>query len=163
MFDRLFGIASAARRFMEPVWNGWHRNDRRKPPSIPSRFTCGRTSEFLRRTLCGEGLDAEWANGIPRLSDDGPEIGPYGFLASGRWESHTWAEVEGWIVDITADQFGAAPVIVVPSTDSRYGKRTMDTASPEFVTRRNGQVDEIWPLWVEARRRESGASSMDAS
>ncbi|HWK39947.1 MAG TPA: hypothetical protein VNR88_13605 [Hyphomicrobium sp.] len=33
-----------------------------------------------------------------------------------------------WIVDITADQFGSAPVVVAPACDPRQGAGPRDTA-----------------------------------
>lgn len=44
------------------------------------------------------------------------DVRPYWISAEcgegGDWSSHAWLEVEGITVDITADQFGEAPVIV---------------------------------------------------
>lgn len=148
---RLIAIAGAARAFMEPVWADWHRDGGGNCPPIPSQSTCGRTALFLQRALVEDGFCAHWANGIPRASEEGPQLGPFGFFDGASWRSHCWVKAEGWIVDITADQFGAAPVIVVPVTDPRYGERTFDAASPEHISRRIRQVDGLWPLWLAAR------------
>lgn len=90
-------------------------------------------------------------SGVPRLAEDGPEIGPFGFFSGERWESHAWSECDGWIVDITADQFDAAPVIVVPITDVRYRSGSADTALPEFAAARRAAVNAIQPAWAEFR------------
>lgn len=38
-----------------------------------------------------------------------------------QWKSHAWLEHEhGWIVDLTADQFGYQDLIIVKNTDPRY-------------------------------------------
>lgn len=38
-----------------------------------------------------------------------------------QWKSHAWLEHEqGWILDLTADQFGYQDLIIVPTTDPRY-------------------------------------------
>ncbi|MGO4683474.1 hypothetical protein [Hyphomicrobium sp. 2TAF46] len=153
MIERLHRVAVAARDFLEPVWLEWHRAwaPGVPDPAIPSTHTCGRTSLFLQEILGLEGLHAEWASGVPRLAEMGPEIGPYGFFAGGRWEGHAWVECAGWIVDITADQFGADPVIVTPTTDSRYKRGTGDTALPEFARRRREAVDAILTGWTALR------------
>ncbi len=88
---------------------------------------------------------------MPRLTEDGPDVGPYGFFFSHRWKSHAWVECEGWIVDITADQFGADPIIVTPVADPRYGKGDADTALPEYVLTRTKAVNAILLSWVEFR------------
>lgn len=40
-----------------------------------------------------------------------------GWLPHGRSKSHAWLEVDGLIVDITADQFGLPPVIVAAASE----------------------------------------------
>ncbi|MDT8924977.1 hypothetical protein RBE51_19500 [Pseudomonas taiwanensis] len=38
-----------------------------------------------------------------------------------RWSAHAWLEHEqGWILDLTADQFGYAEIIITRHTDLRY-------------------------------------------
>lgn len=113
-------LAVAARRFMEPIWLGWHSTWNGDAPSTPSQWTCGRTSLFLVRALAAEGLDASWASGTPRLSPAGPELGDFGFLSDIGWQSHAWVECGNIIVDITADQFGAPPVLITDRHDRRY-------------------------------------------
>jgi hypothetical protein len=63
------------------------------------RGSCGAAAEVLGRMLrdC-LGIEATYVNG----SLDRP----------GGWSSHAWVEFDGIIADITADQFGQAPVIV---------------------------------------------------
>lgn len=141
-------LALAARRFMEPVWLEWHSAGNREAPTTPSQWTCGRTSLFLARALGSEGFMASWASGTPRLSSDGPELGPFGFLTHTGWQSHAWVECGNLIVDITADQFGAPPVLIADLHDHRYGKGDRDTARPEFILARERAVDEIWPRWL---------------
>ncbi|NUS71045.1 MAG: hypothetical protein HOQ41_22055 [Ensifer adhaerens] len=143
----LFDIATAARRFVEPIWVEWHRAWGGTPPAIPSQWTCGRTSLFLVRVLSAQGFKAHWVSGTPRTKPDEPEIGPYGYVCDGVWQSHAWVECGDFIVDITADQFGAPPVLVVDCTDNRYNTGNRDTALPEFVLARRRAVDDIWPRW----------------
>ncbi|WP_457581312.1 hypothetical protein [Ensifer canadensis] len=106
-----------------------------------------RTSLFLSRALTAGGFEASWASGTPRLSPTGPELGDFGFLSETGWQSHAWVECGNVIVDITAHQFGAPPVLITDRHDRRYGKGNGDTALPEFILARQRAVDEIWPRW----------------
>lgn len=159
METELARLTVRMRRFMEPVWLRWHQAwqavDGDAIPDVPSRFTCGRTSLFVCRVLQAKGYDAAWVNGVPRLKEDGPDEGPYGFWDGRRWQSHAWVECAGWIIDITADQFGAHPVIVVPVDDHRYGKHLNDTALPMFVAAREQTVLDIWPEWSAFERQDA--------
>lgn len=56
------------------------------------------------------------------------------------------------LADLTADQFGAAPVIVTPADDPRYGAHTQDTATPEAIAARLRTVDELWRDWLARPR-----------
>lgn len=151
MIHQLFQFAVSARRFIEPVWDEWHRAQGSPPPLVASRFTCGRTSLFLVKVLRTDGFEAEWQSGTPRLSEEGPEVGPYGFHSGSRWEGHAWVRSGGLIVDITADQFGAEPVIVTSTTDRRYGAGHKDTALPSSIAARHKAVDDIWLRWLDHR------------
>ena len=53
----------------------------------------------------------------------------------------------GSLERITADQFGAPPVLVVDSADTRYNKGDRDTALPEYELARQRAVNAIWPRW----------------
>ncbi len=151
MQARLTEIATAARAFITPVWREWHAAWGDEQPSIASQNTCGRTSLFLVTVLRHEAIDAQWKTGVPRPAPEGPELGPYGVLVNGRWESHAWVEAAGWIIDITADQFGAPPVIITPIGDNRYRPGDEDTALPRYIANRQKAVDDIWPRWTNYR------------
>jgi hypothetical protein len=150
--NRLLHIATNVRAFLEPVWPKWHQARGMAVPDIPSSNTCGRSSLFLTHVLHDLRLPSEWANGIPR-DEEGANLGPYGFFSGSRWESHSWAECEGYVIDVTADQFGGPPVIVTPTNDPRYGEHTQDAASEEAKRRRQHDVEAIWPMWLEAPER----------
>lgn len=144
--------AGTVRAFLEPVWGQWHAASA-VAPDIPSRWTCGRSSWFLQRVFEDDlGLPAVWKSGTPRHSPSEPDLGPYGFDAGGRWESHAWVVVDIWLIDITADQFGAAPVIVTSIADPRYSEGA-DTALPEYQARRQDSVDGLWPIWLASGLR----------
>ena len=141
-------IATQARAFLEPVWLVWQHQEARPLTDLPSRQTSGRSSLFLRDALRLAGQPAEWINGIPRVTEQGPVIGDFGFCAGGRWESHAWVTCPGWIVDVTADQFGAAPVIVTADPDPRYNPRAGEITSAAAIAVPQRAVARIWPAWL---------------
>jgi hypothetical protein len=109
---------------------------------------------FLTRVLGELGYDAEWITSIPRRDEEDAYIGPFGFFSAGRWESHSWAECERFILDVTADQFGAPLVIVTSSCDPRYGKCTEDPATEKAKAQRHSDVETVWHSWLEASERK---------
>lgn len=149
-------LALSARAFLEPVWIRWHEARDQHVPLVLSTNTCGRSSLFLRDVLRHEGYAARWVNGVPRPAEDAPCFGPYGFFAGQRWESHAWVVCEGQIIDITADQFGAEPVIVTSLSDSRYSAGPEDTAYPEAVQARFDAVASVWPEWLSYKAEAGG-------
>ncbi len=142
---QLFELARKARAFLEPHWMKWHDLAGEPPPAILSAGVCGRSSLFLQRALCSEGFDAMWRSGAPSTAKPGA-----GFLGSDGWIGHAWVECDGSILDITADQFGLAPVLITPSGDPRY-QAGDDVAFADAVTRRKTAVAAIWPHWLNAR------------
>lgn len=148
MIHPLFEIAVSVRGFIEPIWHEWHRASGGPPPKVAAASTCGRSSLFLVEVLHHAGLDAEWQSGTPRLSEAGPELGPYGFFTGRRWESHAWVRCGAHIIDITADQFGADRIIVTAADDARYRVGERDTALPAYVAARRAAVDAMWRRWL---------------
>lgn len=146
---RLVAIATAARGFLESVWPRWHAAHG-VSPRPPSTATCGRSSLFLVRVLDELGIAARWTNGTPRHVEGGPEIGPLGFFDGQRWRAHAWVASGPFILDVTADQFGAPPVLVVPADDARYRQGGGDTALPEFRAARRRAVDVLMPHWRQS-------------
>ncbi|MCB4768242.1 hypothetical protein LGR54_06455 [Ancylobacter sp. Lp-2] len=150
--ELLWDIAVAARDFLEAIWPEWH-SAWGEAPTVTSRWTCGRSSLFLVHVIEEHGLSARWVSGTPRLGEQEPEIGPYGFFDGRQWQSHAWVQQGGLIVDVTADQFGAAPVLVVAATDSRYGEGHGDTALPASAAARERTANALLPRWhVSAQR-----------
>jgi len=127
----------AARRFLESIWPEWHAERGQPLPAIASAGTCGRSATFLHRVLAESGQAAEIRHGwflAPRFSAPG---GP---------ARHAWVEAGGLILDLTADQFGAPPILACPAPDPRYRPGT-DTADPAFQAARSTAVSAIWPRW----------------
>lgn len=42
------------------------------------------------------------------------------YVADNKYASHAWVETGRYIIDITSDQFGEAPVLLLASSDGRY-------------------------------------------
>lgn len=140
-------LASEARRFLQPHWAEWHVAWGPLTPSLPSEWTCLRSSIFVQRVLAQAGISAELASGVP--DRDGTE--PFGFFSRGVWQSHAWLRASSTIIDVTADQFGADEVIISTLADPRYSEgatsdRTLRMTSPQAAA-----VEAIWPAWCVSR------------
>ncbi len=140
----LHRIAAASRAFLEPIWPEWHCAGAGSAPAVLSTRTCGRSSLFLRDVLRAEGRSAEWASGMLLPDHAPPEAGDAG------WHHHAWVVSGGFIIDITADQLGAPPVVVTPAADARY-RPGQDPAWPHAIRARHAAVAAIWPDWLAAR------------
>lgn len=85
-----------------------------------------------------------------------------GLLTAAGWMGHAWVEANGCVIDITADQFGHAPVIVARASDHRY-RPAQDDAHRLIPTKAGiAAIDEIWPSWcnyVDQRRSTSKGNS----
>lgn len=148
-------LAGAARRCIAPVWPAWHAGWGGSLPSPQSRYTCVRTSLFIMRLLADRGIAGTLRSGVPDGGERGAPVGPFGFHADGSWHGHAWVEAGGCIVDITADQFGDAPVIVVPVPDPRYAAGEGCTALPP--PGRNA-TEAVAAIWQGLRHTEDFAS-----
>lgn len=139
-------VAGQVRRFLEPQWEEWHRHEGSPSLLTPSQGTCGRSSLFLQEALRAEGLIAEFVAGSP-------SEGQQGYWLDGAWHGHAWVEVDGWIVDVTADQFGAPPVVVTP-VGARCYRAGVDASEPQFLARRQKVVQQLMNDWVKQREEE---------
>lgn len=152
----LWDAAVEARAFLETVWPSWHAERGLTPPTI-SAWTCSRSSLFLRRVFCEDfGIAATWMTGCP-FDEDGAAF-PAGFHAADGWHGHSWIVVGDLIADITADQFGLDPVILVSASDNRY-RSSADLALPEFKVKRTATIDLLWPKWLSQKAVGPGECS----
>lgn len=63
------------------------------------------------------------------------------------WSSHAWLEVEGFTVDITADQFGKEPVIVARRSEWHDALSVNYRVHYPMTERNWGEVGgSVWPL-----------------
>jgi hypothetical protein len=137
----LWALAHQVRDFLEPYWAVWNRRAGSPLKRTLSQGTCGRSSLFLRDVLRAQGLQADYVAGSP-------SEGPQGYRLDGVWHGHAWVQSGGWIIDVTADQFGAAPVVITPVGDQTYKPGT-DTAEPEFQALRQQTAQELMAKWHE--------------
>jgi hypothetical protein len=95
---------------------------------------------FLVRALHRCGIEARLQSGQPPKKAPGIAGEDCGLFTAEGWVGHAW-------VDITADQFGHAPVVVLPAADTTY-RPARDEAYTLTATK-NGMaaIDEIWPSW----------------
>lgn len=150
----LQSVATAARTFLLPHWSRWHQIWGSPLPVVASQWTCVRSSIFLMRALHQCGIEAELRSGQP------PQLAPgiigedCGLLTADGWMGHAWVEANGFVIDITADQFGLAPVVVAPASDPAY-QPARDEAHRLTPTRAGmAAIDEIWPSWCSYMDQE---------
>ncbi len=127
-------------------------------PSPLSRYTCVRSGLFVVRLLAEQGIVGVLRSGVPLADETRLASALFGFRAAGGWESHAWVEAGGFLIDITADQFGDAPVIVLPVHDRRYAAGKGSTALPAPGSRSVKAADIVWQAWTCRTGREHFAS-----
>jgi hypothetical protein len=91
---------------------------------------CGPAAELLARHLRQHwSLDAQYVTGRQELQ--------------GHSWTHAWALIDGWIIDITSDQFPeiAAPVVVTPAEDSPWHALWVSDEAPRAPI----TSLELWP------------------
>lgn len=141
-------LAEDVRSVLETLWPDWHAARGRGLPTPPSRGTCQTSSLFLATCLNKAGWSAAVVQG--NSPGDSPGAVPErteGYLCSGTWHGHAWVLCGGWIVDITADQFGGPPVQIVRPEDPRYRPGKQDTATPEAIRFRSQLVKKGLSRW----------------
>jgi hypothetical protein len=143
----LLALATTARTFLMPHWHRWHEQWGPPPPAMVSQWTCVRSSLFLVRVLEGHGIAAVLRSGQPRNRNTGGIDACYGRFVAGCWVSHAWVEANGFIVDVTADQFGAAPVIVTETGDAAYRAADDDAYLLPPTLAAHAAAEDIWPIW----------------
>ncbi len=144
----LFLIAAAARHFLEEIWPVWQDHTSHEfnvpVPNVMSSGTCGRSSSFLVRVLDECEIEARVDHGWFRDAGSAD--------MSMNKSKHAWVTADSWIIDITADQFGARPVVLTPHGDVRY-ENGMDTANEVAKARRVESIDALWGQWLKSHWR----------
>jgi len=89
-------------------------------------------------------------SGTPYAANSGVPDSACGYYSGLRWHGHAWVVVTGnTIVDITADQFGCAPVVITTVDDARY-VASVDLADPNAIKARHEAVAVLWVQWLGA-------------
>ena len=143
----LLAVATTVRTFLLPHWSRWHQAWGPPIPTVPSQWTCVRSSMFLIRALHRCQIDARLQSGQPPKKGSDIVGENCGLFTAGEWMGHAWVEANGFVIDITADQFGHAPIIVAPASVHIY--RPARDEAHRLTPTRNGivAINEIWPSW----------------
>ncbi|MNQ97854.1 hypothetical protein D3C85_1135190 [compost metagenome] len=98
------------------------------------RGACGATCDVLATILERRfGVEPQWVSA---------DIGD-----SEEWCSHAWLEVEGFTIDITADQFGKEPVIVTKHSGWHQSLPIIQRVHYPMPQRNWGEVGRtVWDL-----------------
>ena len=147
MRQSLFAVATTVRTFLRPHWHSWHKAWGPPAPITSSQWTCLRSSLLLARAIEQLQVSAALRSGQPVEEANGETSRGYGLLTVAGWVSHAWVEAAGLVIDITADQFGYAPVVVTSIDDYTY--RCAEDQAGQLTPTRAGlaAVEEIWPSW----------------
>lgn len=152
----MLALVTEARAFLEPRWISFQRDDKTagEPISTPSsKNMCRLSARFLLHVLEEAFPDDEWSivGGAATPGED--TCGQWGGKHAGMqdtrglWHGHYWLEnLDGLVVDITADQFDWEPVIVIQSDDggyARYRANYADWALQEHM-RRVAWMSSVW-------------------
>ncbi len=134
------GIAHRVRAYLEQLWPQWHAVSGRALQTPLSRGTCQTSSLFLQKVLASHGWDASVACGnIPDCD--------VGFFDGHLWHGHAWVCCDGFIIDITADQFGQPPVRICTISEKTYRAGGTDTAYPSAISSRESKVQTALKGW----------------
>lgn len=115
-------FAVTVRQFLEPHWLTAHQSWNEIPDPL-SRWMCRYSSIFLATLLRELQSEHVWeiVGGRPPQHTDATPPVQIGMLGcDGTWHDHCWVKGNGLIIDLTADQFGYAPVIATHASDYRY-------------------------------------------
>lgn len=135
------------RSFLEAMWFHTHREWQDEQPSVPSRHMCRYSSLFLKRILKkNHDINADIIAGRPSQELDGTPQGEYGFEdANGNLHDHCWLQVNDWIIDITADQFGAEKIILTQNAPFHHASPDQSAFQEEYQILQS-RVDK----WLQA-------------
>lgn len=144
--DQITELTALFRTHLEPCWRQFHEDYAngvgRKGVPIPdpiSSFTCRHTSAFILRRLVAAGVgDVAPAGGWMRHAylpadkeitiEGNHEFDDAGFV----WQPHFWLEHNGFIIDITKDQFGWDHSAITPIEEGQAIYRRLDQYSKSY-------------------------------
>jgi len=124
---------TAMREFLLPLWAAKkEKEDLGRTPirdinESPDTDMCRLTSAFLVLFFSARGDSVVVCGGEPCHNDAGGYLKP-----NGEWAGHYWIDLDGQVVDLTAEQFGGEKIVMT---------------SPGFLPYRqnifNGELDDI--------------------
>jgi hypothetical protein len=113
------------RELLREDWD-WLKRDYPDHLREPLSLDMCRLSTAYLLYLFGQAGLTGWTprEGVPFVDEfDADQVLPRGGMLTKdqRWAPHTWLEHDqGWILDLTADQFGYSEIIIAKSNDPRY-------------------------------------------
>lgn len=119
--EHLLPIAQGYRKALELHWRQSHHSWG-DMPDILSENMCRYSCLYAQKQFLTEHqISTTIVIGRPARDDQGTPRGCYGFLDQHKcYHDHAWLTTGNWIIDLTADQFKDAPVIIAPIGDTRY-------------------------------------------
>jgi hypothetical protein len=150
MNQEILSLCQEIRAFLEPRWLSLHKSWGELQPKTLSQQMCRYTSIFLKAVLESYS-DRSWrlVAGRPLNREvEGTKDGCFGFCTSrGLFFDHCWVQSVDLIVDLTADQFEAEPIIATSISDSRYHPNLEEAdlwRDIKKLSRRSGKWSQEW-------------------
>jgi hypothetical protein len=150
MTQEILSLCREIRGFLEPRWLRLHKLWGEHQPITPSQQMCRYTSIFLKEVLENFSDESWWlVAGRPLNREvEGTKDGYFGFCTSqGLFFDHCWVQSANLIVDLTADQFEAEPIIITSTSDSRYHPNLNEVdlwRDIEKLSRRSQKWSQDW-------------------
>jgi hypothetical protein len=105
------------REYLEQCWSAWAQ-EMNKPENAGGKNMCRFTAAFLAAVL-GAPWRAAGGGCLYELETE-EVVSVGGFFDGAAWQAHYWVTDSARIVDLTAGQFGAEPILVTSTNDPRY-------------------------------------------
>lgn len=153
------------RGFLEERWVAWGR-ERDRPVTRDGEGMCRFTSAFLIAAL---GSHWQFSGGFPEYWDfeSGamkPRASGGGYFDGEKWHAHHWVTNGRLIVDLTASQFGAERILVVPADDSRFRSTFVSRHEIQEALRDVKERATVWAReWFELQSSITEMESPQAS
>jgi hypothetical protein len=135
--EKLLPQLALFRQALEGFWRQWAEEKNR--PNAASGATMCRYSAAFVSDLLGWGWRVK--GGAPHHDGDSA-----GFFDGSAWHPHHWVSDGYWIVDLTADQFGADKIIVTTVSDPRYRPNYTQEELEEAMS----HVEDRVEAWVDS-------------
>lgn len=169
--EQITELTKRFREYLEPCWRQFHEDYGRGVgrsaadriiPSPLSKFTCRHTSAFILKQLVASGVNeiapaGGWMRHAALPDATSPviavpnkrEVDASGYV----WEPHFWLEHNGFIIDVTKDQFGwdAEDVSVIDGSEQVYRKLPEYSRSHWLKTVRTtvGKFEGVTTTWAQ--------------